>query len=176
MQVAPAPLPGLFVVEAEPAVDDRGSFVRVWDQQTLHAAGLEGRIDQCNVSQNRTAGTLRGMHWQVAPHEEVKLVACVRGSVFDVVVDVRPASSTYLKWWGLELDAATARALYIPGGFAHGFITLTDDSDVLYLMTGDYQPASARGLRYDDPAVGIDWPIDVRTVSARDLAFPAVSR
>jgi dTDP-4-dehydrorhamnose 3,5-epimerase len=175
MRVVQAPLAGLVLVEAEPAIDERGSFVRMWDPPALAAVGLDGRIDQCSLSRNAKAGTLRGLHWQAGPHPETKLVSCVRGRVFDVAVDVRQASPTYLDWWGLELRSDDTVSLYIPPGFAHGFVTLDDDCDVLYHMTDDYSPAHARGIRYDDPAVGIDWPVAVSTVSARDLAFPAVS-
>lgn len=175
MRLVPTPLEGVVVIEARCVSDQRGSFVRAWDASDFREAGLDGLLDQCNVSRNHRRGTLRGLHWQEAPREESKFVRCVRGRVFDVAVHVRPGP-TYLQWWGLELDARSDRGLYIPAGYAHGFLTLEDDTDVEYLMTGNYSPEHARGLRYDDPAIGVTWPSDVVTVSTRDLAFPLVVR
>lgn len=174
MRLLPAPLPGLVVIEPQPIRDVRGSFSRVWDKAAFRAAGLTGRLDQCNVSRNARAGTLRGMHWQVSPHAETKLVRCIRGRVYDVAIDVRPGPTRF-RWFGIELDAESGRGLYIPEGFAHGFLTLEDDCDVEYLMTGDYQPNSTRGLRYDDATVGVAWPGEVHVVSDRDLGFPAAT-
>lgn len=175
MRLVPTALRGVVVVEPDPVHDERGSFARAWDASAFHAAGLSGRLEQCNVSRNPRRGTLRGLHWQDAPHEEAKLVRCVRGRVFDVAVDMRPGD-TYLKWWGDELHADSGRGLYIPDGVAHGFLTLEDNSDVEYLMTADYSPEHARGLRFDDAAVGVTWPADPVIVSPRDLAFPSVAR
>ncbi len=175
MRFLPAPLDGLLVIETEPVSDERGHFARVWDAKTFALAGLSGVIDLCCVSRNAIAGTLRGMHWQVAPHEETKIVRCTRGRVFDVAIDVRDGSASRLSWWGTELDPTTGQGLYIPPGFAHGFLTLEDDSEVEYLMTSTYSPAHSRGIRYDDPSVGIIWPTPIRCVSDGDLSFaPAV--
>lgn len=171
MRLVPTPLPGVVVVEPQPAVDERGSFARAWDATTFANLGLGARLDQCNISRNLRAGTLRGLHWQVAPHEEAKLVRCTRGRVFDVAVDVQPGVN-WLSWWGIELDSSMGLGLYVPQGFAHGFLTLEDDCDVEYLMTSNYSPEHARGLRYDDLAVGIEWPRAVEVVSARDQSFP----
>jgi len=171
MEVVPTPLAGLVVVRPWQQEDERGSFTRVWDATAFAAAGLTGRLEQVNASWNRCRNTLRGMHWQEAPHSETKLVRCVRGRVFDVAVDVRVGSTTRLKWFGLELAAGAGTALYVPDGFAHGFLTLEDDTEVQYVMTADHHPPSARGLRWDDPAVRIDWPATPQSLSARDASY-----
>ena len=171
MRVVPTSLPGPLLIEGEPAHDDRGSFLRLWDAPACAAAGMTGDLAVLAVSRNLLRGTLRGMHWQVAPHEETKLVRCTRGRVYDVVVDVRADSPGFRSWWGVELDEADDRALYVPGGFAHGFLTLADDTCVEYLMTATYSPQHARGFRYDDPAVGIEWPAEVSKVSDRDSGY-----
>jgi len=168
----PTPLPGIFVIELERREDDRGFFARSFCQHEFAERGLNPRIAQCNVSFNVKRGTLRGMHFQAAPHAEAKVVRCTQGAVWDVVVDLRPGSPTFKRWHGLELSAANRRALYVSEGLAHGFQTLTDDSELLYLMSEFYEPAAARGVRWDDPAFRIAWPLADPRVSERDRTFP----
>jgi dTDP-4-dehydrorhamnose 3,5-epimerase len=165
-------LPGAFVIEPERMTDDRGFFARTWCVREFADRGLSTDLVQCNVSYNAREATLRGMHYQVAPHAEVKLVRCTRGSIFDAIVDLRPDSPTFRRWVGVELSAEDGRMLYIPEGFAHGFQTLEDASEVSYQMSTFYHPGSARGLRWDDPAVGIEWPLEVRVISEKDRGFP----
>ena len=168
-------LDGLWVVELEPNTDERGSFTRTYDHDEFAARGLDPSVRQCSTSFNVRAGTLRGMHFQAAPHEEVKLLRCTRGAVFDVAVDLRPASPTHRRWFGVELSQDNGRQLYIPRGFAHGFQTLVDDAEVLYYMGTDYVPDLARGVRWDDPAFGIEWPeppAGWRIMSERDANYP----
>jgi dTDP-4-dehydrorhamnose 3,5-epimerase len=167
------PIPGAVTVELEPHDDERGFFARVWDPDELTAAGLNPELSQVSISRSRRAGTLRGMHFQRRPHEEAKLVRCVRGAIFDVVLDLRPASPTYLMWHGVRLDEQNGTALYVPEGCAHGLQTLVDDSDVLYLISHPYSPESAAGVRWDDPAFGIEWPdTHERTIGAKDRTWP----
>jgi dTDP-4-dehydrorhamnose 3,5-epimerase len=165
-------LSGAFVIELDPVEDERGFFARTFCVREFAAHGLETRIAQCNVSRTRRRGTLRGLHYQVEPATEAKLVRCVRGALFDVIVDVRPDSPTYLQHLGIELSADNGRALYVPAMCAHGFETLTDDVDVLYQISEFYAPLHARGVRYDDPALGIQWPTPVLHVSDKDTAWP----
>jgi dTDP-4-dehydrorhamnose 3,5-epimerase len=164
-------LPGAFVIEPERMEDDRGFFARTWCVREFADHGLSTDLVQCNVSYNARQGTLRGMHYQVAPHAEVKLVRCTRGSIFDAIVDLRPDSPTFRRWVGVELSAENGRMLYIPGGFAHGFQTLEDGSEIFYQMSTFYHPESARGLRWDDPAVKIAWPLEAVNVSEKDRAY-----
>ncbi|MCU1591875.1 MAG: rfbC [Frankiales bacterium] len=171
MRLAPTGLSGVVLVHVDPAADERGSFSRVWDQDEFAAAGLPERLDLHCVSSNRAQGTLRGMHWQEPPYGEIKLVRCSRGAVFDVAVDVRRDSPSYLQWFGIELRPETGECLYLPAGVAHGFLTLSDDTEVSYLMTSRYSPEHARGLRYDDPAVAITWPAPPQVISDRDRDF-----
>jgi dTDP-4-dehydrorhamnose 3,5-epimerase len=171
------PLPGAFLIEFERHIDERGFFARAWCADELRERGLHDRIDQVNFSRNARAGTLRGMHLQIAPHEEVKIVRCIRGAIYDVIVDLRDGSATHGGWHGVRLDETDSASLYIPQGFAHGFQTLTDDADVLYLMSTGYEPEAARGVRWDDPAFGIEWPkVERRTISERDKAWPDYHR
>jgi dTDP-4-dehydrorhamnose 3,5-epimerase len=173
MRFVPVGLEGAFVVEPEPIVDERGFFARAWCRDEFADHGLEPELAQCSISRNVAAGTLRGLHFQAAPHEEVKLVRCVRGAIFDVIVDLRVGSPTRLEWYGQVLDSARGSALYVPKGFAHGFQTLTDDTDVLYMISQPYVADSATGIRWDDPAIGISWPeARVRTMSERDRSWP----
>jgi dTDP-4-dehydrorhamnose 3,5-epimerase len=172
MRFSSTPLRGAFVVDLEPIEDERGMFARSWSREDFAIHGLDGRLAACNVSYNTAAGTLRGLHYQAPPHEEAKLVRCTAGSIFDVIVDIRPESATFRQWFGIELNARNRTALYIPAGFAHGFQTLVDESEVLYLMTTPYVPEAARGVRWDDPAFGIDWPpADRRVISKRDRSY-----
>jgi dTDP-4-dehydrorhamnose 3,5-epimerase len=173
MRFLPTSLPGVFVVEPELREDERGFFARTWCREEFATAGLPTDWPQCNISFNRQAGTLRGMHWQAAPHEEVKLVRCTMGAAYDVVLDLRPDSPTFKKWAAFEITAANRKAVYIPAGCAHGFQTLVDNTELFYHMGESYHPESARGVRWDDPAFGIVWPpCEKRVLGTRDLAFP----
>lgn len=172
MIFAPTPLDGAWLVDLERHEDDRGYFARTWCSREFADQGLESSVVQCSLSYNRTSGTLRGMHWQAAPHEEAKLVRCVRGAIWDVIIDMRPGSPSYTQHYGVELSAATGRALYVPRGFAHGFVTLEDDTEVFYQMTEFYAPDSSRGVRWDDPAFGIEWPVADPILNERDATYP----
>jgi dTDP-4-dehydrorhamnose 3,5-epimerase len=176
LKFLPSSLAGAFVVELEPIEDERGFFARSFCQNEFRSHGLDPAIAQCNVSLNRRRGTLRGLHYQAPPHEEAKLVRCTRGAIWDVIVDLRDGSATRGRWFAVELSADNHRALYVPRGFAHGFQTLADDSEVLYQMSEFYRPGSERGIRWDDPAIGIQWPIADPVVSARDRAYPVLGR
>jgi dTDP-4-dehydrorhamnose 3,5-epimerase len=173
MRFVPLELPGAYVVELEPVRDERGYFARTWSREELSAAGLNPLVAQCSTSRSERAGTLRGMHFQHPPHAEAKLVRCTRGAIFDVIVDLRPESPTHCRWVGAELTEENGKAMYVPEGFAHGFQTLTDGVDVLYMISVPYAPEAAAGVRWDDPAFGIDWPSAAgRTISDRDRAWP----
>jgi dTDP-4-dehydrorhamnose 3,5-epimerase len=172
MRFTPTSLAGLVVVDSTPIADDRGHFARSFCADAFAAAGLPSTFPQCNFSFNQRCGTLRGLHWQAEPHPEGKLVRCTQGAVFDVAVDIRPASATFRQWFGLELSAGNGRALYIPPGFAHGFQALRDGSEVFYMMTESYHPALARGAAWDDPGFGIAWPLAAPIMSDRDRALP----
>jgi dTDP-4-dehydrorhamnose 3,5-epimerase len=165
-------LANAFVIDPEPYADERGLFARTFCAREFAEHGLDTTPVQCNVSLNRGRGTMRGMHWQAAPHEEAKLVRCTHGAIHDVIVDLRPDSATFGEHVGVELTAGNRRMLYVPEGFAHGFLTLEDDTEVFYQMSAFYEPDAARGLRYDDPALGIRWPAEVRVVSERDRSWP----
>ncbi len=167
-------LKGAYVIEPERMADSRGFFARTWCQREFEAHGLETRLVQCNISYNRKKGTLRGMHFQSAPFEEVRLVQCTKGSIFDVIIDLRPGSSTIRQWIGEQLTSENHRMLYVPKGFAHGFITLEDHSEVFYQMSEFYAPDHARGVRSNDPAFGIQWPIEVKVISDRDNSYPDI--
>lgn len=166
------PLPGAFVVELEQHADDRGYFARAWCQREFAAMGLSHEVAQCNVSHTTRRGTLRGMHWQEAPYGEAKLVRCTRGSIWDVIIDLRPDSPTYTRHFGIELNSVSGRALFVPEGFAHGFVTLEDDTDVFYQMSQFHEPNAARGVRWNDPAFGIVWPISEPLLHPRDAHYP----
>jgi dTDP-4-dehydrorhamnose 3,5-epimerase len=165
------PLAGAYVVELERLEDERGFFARSFCQEEFRQHGLKPAIAQCNVSWNRSRGTLRGLHFQAAPHEEAKVVRCSRGAIWDVIVDLREGSPTRLRWHAQELSADNRLAFYVPEGFAHGFQTLADDSEVLYQMSESYHPDLARGLRWDDPKLGIRWPLPGPILSPRDRAY-----
>jgi dTDP-4-dehydrorhamnose 3,5-epimerase len=167
-----APLTGTFLVEPEPLTDYRGFFARTWCQREFEARGLNSRLVQCSISFNQRKGTLRGIHYQEAPHAEAKLVRCTRGALYDVALDLRPASSTYLQHVGVVLSAENHKMLYIPEGCAHGFQTLADDTEVFYQMSEYYAPDAARGVRWNDPAFAIPWPEDDRTINERDMSYP----
>lgn len=174
MKLIDTPLAGLYIVEIEPIHDDRGFFARSFCTREFQAHGLEPRVVQCNISFNERAGTLRGLHYQASPHEEAKLVRCTRGTIFDVAVDIRPSSRTYLKWYAAELTSENWRMMFIPPGFGHGFQTLVDNSEVFYLMSEFYHPESARGLRWDDPKLGIGWPIANKIISDKDRTYSLI--
>jgi dTDP-4-dehydrorhamnose 3,5-epimerase len=174
MKIEPTILSGVFRIGLQPHVDERGYFARSYDSAALAAAGLEADYPQHSISFNRAAGTLRGMHWQAAPHGESKIVRCTRGRVYDVAVDIRPGSATYRHWVGEELSAINGAALYIPNGFAHGFLTLEPESELLYYISHPYVPEAVRGFRYDDVDVEIAWPGSPEVISARDLGLPTL--
>ena len=175
MKFAPTPLGGLFVVELERLEDERGFFARSFCADEFRSQGLSMEISQTNVSRNARRGTLRGLHYQAKPHEEAKLVRCTRGALWDVAVDLREDSPTRYRWHAVELTAANHRAFYIPEGFAHGFQTLADDTEVLYLMSTPYDAGASRGVRWNDPRLAIAWPLADPIVSERDRAFPVVA-
>jgi len=164
-------LAGAFLIEPEPNEDERGFLVRTFCVEEFNARGLNATIAQCSVSYNRRRGTLRGLHYQVFPHAEVKLVRCTAGLIFDVIVDIRPGSPTFKRWLGTELSAVDPRMIYIPAGFAHGFQTLADSTEVFYQISESYHPEDARGARWDDPAFGVIWPVEDKIISARDRSY-----
>lgn len=172
MIFVPTQVEGAFRIEPEAHEDDRGSFARVFCRREFEEHGLEPFVAQSSLSFNRRRGTLRGMHYQAAPHEEVKVVRCVRGAIHDVVLDLRPDSPTYLRHDHAVLSADNRVALYIPAGCAHGFQTLEDGSEVLYQMNEFYAPGHGRGVRWDDPAFGIEWPIEDPVMHPRDASYP----
>jgi len=165
-------LKGVFVIDIEPIKDIRGLFARTWCQKEFEANGFTVTWVQSSISVNRRRGTLRGMHYQVAPNEEVKLVRCTTGAIYDVIVDLRPSSPTYCQHVGITLSADNRRGVYIPKQFAHGFLTLEDNSEVSYHMSEFYAPESARGIRWDDPAFDIKWPETIMIMSERDRTWP----
>ena len=176
MQFIETPLAGAYVIEPVPVEDDRGLFVYGFRADEFAARGLIPAIAQVNVSFTRRRGTLRGMHFQISPHEEAKTVRCVRGAAYDVIVDLRAASPTQCRWFATELTEDNRRALYVPPGFAHGFQTLTDDAEVVYLVSAYYTPSHARGVRWDDPAFGIGWPLAPVHMHERDRTYPDFQR
>jgi len=172
MRFLPLPIEGAYLVEPEPIRDDRGFFARVWCQAEFARHGLDARAAQANVGVSPRRGTLRGLHYQDAPHLEAKVVRCLRGAAWDVLVDLRPDSRTYRRWHGVELAAGDWRAVYVPPLCAHGYLTLADDTELWYQASAPFAPDSARGLRYDDPAIGIEWPAPVAVISNRDREWP----
>ncbi len=172
MRFIPTELKDAYIIEPEPREDNRGFFARVWAQDEFAAHGLVDRVVQMNLSYNRVAGTLRGMHFQHAPYAETKLVRCIRGAIYDVIIDLRPDSPTFKRWIGVRLTAANRLALYVPEGFAHGFQTLEDETEVFYQVSQFYTPSAEGGVRYDDPAFGIEWPLPVTEMSEKDKRWP----
>ncbi len=164
-------LAGAYLIEPEKNVDHRGFFARTWCQNDFADNGLNSNLVQCNISYNKMRGTLRGMHYQKAPHSEVKLVRCTQGAVYDVIVDLRSDSNTFTQWFGVELTAENRRALYVPEGFAHGFITLVDNAEVLYQMSEFFHADSSAGIRWDDPKLSIKWPVEVKVISEKDSSY-----
>ena len=165
-------LPGAFAIDLEPKTDERGFFVRTWCQHEFAAHGLNTKLAQCSVSFNTRKGTLRGMHYQLAPHAESKLVRCTRGAIYDVIVDLRPQSPKFKDSFGIVLTAEKRNMLYVPEGCAHGFLTLEEGTEVFYQISEFQSPESARGVRFDDPAFGIAWPEKVEVISERDRNYP----
>jgi dTDP-4-dehydrorhamnose 3,5-epimerase len=168
------PLAGAYVIDVDRSPDERGFFARTWSAEEFEEHGLNSRIVQCSISFNEKRGTLRGMHYQEEPHGETKLVRCTAGAIHDVIVDLRPGSPTFRKPFAVELSADNRKMLYIPKKFAHGFITLTDAAEVFYTMGNGYVPEAARGLRWNDPALGIEWPLQPAVIAQRDAEWPLI--
>jgi dTDP-4-dehydrorhamnose 3,5-epimerase len=169
-------IPGAYVIEPQRIEDHRGFFARIWCQRELVQQGLKADLSQTNVCFSHQRGTLRGVHFQHPPHAEVKIVRCTRGIVFDVIVDLRPDSPTWKRWFGIELSEDNRRTLYVPEGCAQGSITLADDTEIYYHASQPYHPESATGVRYDDPEFSIAWPIAVEVISSQDRAWPDYAR
>jgi len=174
MRFHATPLPGAYVIELDELNDDRGFFARAFDADEFESRGLNPRVVQCNLSYNRRAGTLRGFHYQTEPAAESKLVRCIRGAVHNVIVDLREAGPTYLRHTAVQLSAASRRALYIPPLVATAMQTLTDDAELYYQVGEAYTPSAERGLRHDDPRLGVTWPLPVRDISDKDAAWPLI--
>jgi dTDP-4-dehydrorhamnose 3,5-epimerase len=165
-------IPGAYLIEPERKADRRGFFARTYCRNELEERGLDPTVVQCNISVNHHRGTVRGMHYQADPYPEIKLVRCTAGAIYDVLLDLRPHSPAFKQHVGVELTAENRHAVYIPAGIAHGFQSLADDSEVFYQMSEFYYPDAARGVRHDDPAFGIEWPLPVTEISEKDLGFP----
>jgi dTDP-4-dehydrorhamnose 3,5-epimerase len=172
MKFTETELKGAFIVEVEKLSDDRGFFARSWCLKEFEAHGLTSRVVQSNVSYNIKKGTLRGMHYQIAPYQESKLIRCTRGAIYDVIIDLRPESPTYKQWTGLELTADNRTMLFVPEDFAHGFMTLADDTEITYQVSQFYTPRSEKGIRFNDPLFRIQWPLDVSVISDKDRQWP----
>lgn len=168
-------LKGAYVIDPQRLEDERGFFARSWCRREFEARGLNPNLVQCNISFNAAKGTLRGMHYQIAPFEEAKLIRCTRGSIYDVIVDIRPGSATLGKYVGRVLTSENRTMLFVPEGFAHGFLTMEDHTEVFYQMSQFYAPEHARGFRWNDPVFGIRWPGDVKVISNRDRSYPDFS-
>ncbi|HMI50456.1 MAG TPA: dTDP-4-dehydrorhamnose 3,5-epimerase [Candidatus Saccharimonadales bacterium] len=175
MQFKQTNLSGAYLIELERHSDERGFFARTFCRNELSALSLETTVEQCSTSFNSRRGTLRGMHFQTEPHEEVKLVRCTRGSIFDVIIDLRPDSPTVGQHFAATLSPDNGQQLYIPRGFAHGFLTLEDNTEVFYQISNAYAPQAGRGVRWNDPAFSIPWPAEVLVISERDRAYPDFS-
>lgn len=171
MKFTPLPLEGAFVIEPEPIADERGFFARTFCRKEFAAHGLNPDLVQCSVSFNKKKGTLRGMHFQKNPHEESKVVRCTMGAIYDVIIDLRPVSPTFKRWVGIELSAVNCKMIYAPQGFAHGFQTLEDNTEVFYQTSEYFHRESASGVRADDPCFSIEWPLAVSSISRRDLSY-----
>ena len=176
MRFTPAPLAGVYLIQLEPHTDARGMFARAFCAREFAKRGLQTSFVQANVSTNERAGTLRGLHFQRSPHAEVKLVRCTRGAVYDVVVDMRTDSPTYLRWFGAELTSENGAMMYVPQGVAHGYQALSDGASVFYMVSTYYTPAAEGGLRHDDPALAIGWPRPVSAISDKDARWPLLRR
>jgi dTDP-4-dehydrorhamnose 3,5-epimerase len=171
----PTRLSGAWIIEVEPALDSRGSFSRTFCEREFSRAGLHTQFVQHSISTTRSKGTLRGMHFQLAPHSEIKVVRCTKGVIWDVVIDLRRDSKTYRRWQGFELSAENRRQLYIPAGFAHGHMTLCDDAETCYLISAFHEPAASAGIRFDDPGFALEWPLPPTVISDRDRSWPNFS-
>jgi dTDP-4-dehydrorhamnose 3,5-epimerase len=169
-------LRGAFIIQPELLGDERGFFARTFCRHEFTDHGLQSAFVQCNISFNNKNGTLRGMHYQAAPHQEAKLVRCTAGSIYDVIIDLRPDSATFTQWVAVELSAENRKMLYIPEDFAHGFLTMADNTEIFYQMSKFYEPQAARGLRWNDPAFGVQWPATVTTISSKDQNYPDFHR
>jgi dTDP-4-dehydrorhamnose 3,5-epimerase len=167
-------LKGVYIIEIELMEDERGFFARSFCVKEFKEYGLNPNIAQCNISYNKKKGTLRGMHYQVAPYEETKLVRCTMGAIYDVIVDLRTDSLTFKQWIAVELTQENRRLLYVPEGFAHGFQTLTDNAELIYYHSAFYSPEYERGLRFDDPALAINWPLPAGAISPKDQSYPLI--
>ena len=172
MEFLKTKLPGVFEIRIEAKPDERGFFARTWCREEFESHGLAGRLVQCSLSFNQRKGTLRGMHYQVAPHEETKVIRCTQGAIYDVVLDLRPKSPGFKEWVAVELTAENRNMIYVPQGCAHGFLTLEDRAEVTYQMSECQHAESARGVRWDDPAFQIQWPATVEVISERDRTYP----
>lgn len=174
MEFIKTKIAGLLLIQPSPSSDNRGLFARTFCEKTFRAAGLETHFPQCSTSANTKRGTVRGLHFQESPHEEIKVIRCTRGKIMDVIVDVRKSSATYLQWQTFELSADNRHSLYVPAGCAHGFQSLEDNSEVYYMISADFQAASARGLRWNDSKLKIPWPLSDVTISERDQQWPTL--
>jgi len=172
MIFSPCDIDGVYLIDLEPRADDRGFFSRVFCAREFEEHGLNSRVVQVNNSLSRYRGTLRGMHYQLAPRAEVKIVRCIRGAIYDVAIDLRPESSTFGKYVGVELDESRRRMLYVPEGFAHGFVSLVEDTEIIYFVTEFYSPEYERGVRWNDPRFGIEWPMAPQVISDKDGQHP----
>ena len=169
-------LKDVFIIESEKSEDERGSFYRIWDKKIFQENGLNDNLVQISISFNKKKGTLRGMHFQTKPFEESKIVRCTKGKIFDVVIDLRPESKTFMNWASFELDSNESKILYIPEGFAHGFQTLEDNTEIVYQISNWYSPEHASGLRWDDNKFQINWPIQNPIISKKDLTFDSAEK
>jgi dTDP-4-dehydrorhamnose 3,5-epimerase len=176
VQLTETPVAGAFTLDIERHDDERGFFARTWDAAAFDEAGLDRRVAESSISYNCHRGTVRGLHLQAAPHAEAKLVRCTSGAIYDVIVDLRETSESYLRWFAVELDADRRNALFIPPGVAHGFQTLCDDCEVLYLISTPYAAEFSRGVRWDDPTLAIEWPVPLSIISERDCGLPTLAQ
>lgn len=176
MNFTETPIAGAYIIDVNRIGDERGYFGRLWCEQEYEQMGLVARVCQSNIGFSRQAGTLRGLHYQTAPHQEVKIVRCTRGAMYDVIVDLRPDSPSFKQWFGMELNPQNATMLYVPEGCATGYQTLVDDTEMYYLTSEFYHPESATGVRYDDPAFNIEWPLSVSVISDNDTQWPDFTR
>jgi dTDP-4-dehydrorhamnose 3,5-epimerase len=172
MKFTETKLKGAFIVEIEKLTDDRGFFGRSWCRKEFEAYGLTSRVVQTNVSFNRKKATLRGMHYQIAPHQESKFIRCTRGAIYDVIIDLRSELPTYKQWVGVELTADNYSMLFVPEGFSHGFMTLMDNTEITYQVSEFYTPGSEKGIRFNDPTFRIRWPLEVSVISDKDRTWP----
>lgn len=172
MRFIPTSLVGAYLIDPEPISDERGFFARTYCRNEFAKMGLNPNLVQCNISYSKVRGTLRGMHYQKVPYAETKLVRCTQGAIYDVIVDLRNDSKTFTQWFGVELTAKNRKAFYVPEGFAHGFLTLIDDTEVLYQMSKFFHAECATGVRWNDPVLAIDWPGEIAVISDRDTHYP----